>query len=115
MNKRIKYLITAICVVSLFGAAAYYKPYYDVQEIVKGSLIDPDSAKFKDIHLNRESNVACGWVNSKNKMGGYAGDQFFFVSDLGIVKFDETTVDEKLKRMDANERFSDPLMEECYR
>ncbi|MFJ3487725.1 hypothetical protein ACIPL1_30510 [Pseudomonas sp. NPDC090202] len=39
-------------------------------------LTDPDSAKFGKI-VYRESGVVCGFVNSKNVMGGYVGETAF--------------------------------------
>lgn len=44
---------------------------FDYETPVKRELSDPDSAQFSDVTVNVES--ACGFVNSKNGFGGYAG------------------------------------------
>lgn len=49
----------------------------DYQTAVKQHLRDPQSAQFSDVTANAES--ACGFVNSKNGYGGYAGRQPFVV------------------------------------
>lgn len=43
-----------------------------VQEEVASQLLDPSSAKFRNIYL-MESGMICGEVNAKNPYGGYAG------------------------------------------
>jgi hypothetical protein len=47
-------------------------------------------------------------------MGGYAGRQLFIVSSSGAVDFDTSTTEEKLQRMDSNEKFSNPVLARCY-
>jgi hypothetical protein len=42
---------------------------------VKEQLIDPGSAQFGQIVYSRDGNRACVAVNSRNRMGGYAGEQ----------------------------------------
>ena len=51
-------------------------------------LKDPGSAKFRDtFYINPGSwYILCGYVNSKNSMGGYAGFQKF-LNELGLVHF----------------------------
>ena len=52
---------------------------------IKDALIDPDSAKFKNVifvlTVNRTP-FACGEVNSKNSMGGYTGYKRFITAGL---------------------------------
>lgn len=55
-----------------------------VEAAVKYSLIDPDSASFRNIRASDLSLAdgtsyrrVCGEVNSKNRMGGYAGFSTF--------------------------------------
>jgi len=46
-------------------------------------LIDPESARFTDITATQTKNglvSACGFVNAKNRYGGYAGSIGFFGS-----------------------------------
>lgn len=50
----------------------------DAQYYVMQSLKDPSSAKFSDGKLGREGSY-CGYVNSKNGFGAYAGQQRYVV------------------------------------
>ena len=45
-----------------------------VKSIVKNMLIDGESAQFTDLKYYKATNFACGFVNAKNKMGGYVGN-----------------------------------------
>lgn len=57
------------------------------------SLKDPDSAKFRNVFINKVENKApnskpirlavCGEVNGKNAFGAYSGYQLFAVSAIG--------------------------------
>ena len=44
-----------------------------ITDAVRHNLIDPDSAKFGPVTVHK--GLACATVNSKNRFGGYAGDQ----------------------------------------
>lgn len=66
------WLITAFL---LIGCSASLPIDYEAP--VKRELRDPQSAQFSDVTVNVES--ACGFVNSKNGFGGYAGRQPFVV------------------------------------
>ena len=46
---------------------------------VKDLLIDPESAQFSDVVTN--GSTTCGFVNSKNRMGGYVGRTAFLYED----------------------------------
>ena len=50
---------------------------FDYETPVKRELRDPESAQFTDVEIG--ANVACGFVNSKNGYGGYAGRVPFLV------------------------------------
>jgi hypothetical protein len=56
--------------------------------IVKETLVDPASAKFENIVTSGE--VTCGWVNSKNRIGGFVGAQRFMVKDQFDVFMDSS-------------------------
>lgn len=43
-----------------------------VKNEVRAQLVDPDSAKFRNIRIFENGNY-CGEVNAKNRMGGYSG------------------------------------------
>ncbi len=53
---------------------------------VKDSLLDPDSAKF------RNQKGYCGEVNSKNRMGGYVGfSRYIYMPEDGLVRIESDT------------------------
>ena len=49
--------------------------------VTEGSLLDPESAQFKDLVHSRSYNAWCGQVNAKNRLGGYAGWKYFAFRD----------------------------------
>ncbi len=65
------------------------------QNGIKNRLKDPGSAKFKDSFfvLWKGTPVVCGYVNSKNAMGGYGGFQRFIASGDVIAYLEEQVVD----------------------
>ena len=62
--------------------------------IVREELVDGASAQFEDVVVSGAGAgpaMVCGWVNSKNRMGGYTGAVKFLVSEgrvrqLGAVR-----------------------------
>jgi hypothetical protein len=48
---------------------------------IEERLNDPESARYKSTFLVRRTGAVCGFVNSKNRMGGYDGFKGFVVSD----------------------------------
>lgn len=69
-------------VVSSDGSALY--PEF-IRRRISPLLIDPGSAQFTKVLAKREGQILafCGLVNSRNRMGGYAGPQAFVISDAG--------------------------------
>ena len=63
------------------------------ENAVKSLLVDPDSAKFNETHVSEDKRVACGSVNSKNRMGGYSGDMSFMIVDGTVWLPDEKNSD----------------------
>jgi hypothetical protein len=49
----------------------------EAKKAVKEHLTDPDSAKFDAEVAGADPKIVCGFVNSKNKMGGYDGRALF--------------------------------------
>lgn len=48
----------------------------EIEEKVRSSLKDPDSAKFSERkihHAGKNGAITCGTVNAKNSFGGYSG------------------------------------------
>ncbi|UNM95959.1 hypothetical protein MMG00_12260 [Ignatzschineria rhizosphaerae] len=60
------------------------------KESIQKTLVDPKSAEYKDIyvHKNREGvKAVCGYVNAKNRLGGYAGyEPFLAVGSIAATK-----------------------------
>src|SRR4051812_46643190 len=48
------------------------------KDAVKRMLNDPDSAKFSDLRPGTTKGDTCGFVNAKNRMGGYVRAAPFF-------------------------------------
>jgi hypothetical protein len=56
------------------------------ENAVRETLSDPEAARFKDISVSAhllpgEKPKVCGWVNAKNKFGGYVGFRSFYYWD----------------------------------
>lgn len=57
----------------------------EAERAVKSVLIDPGSARFTNVSRHPETGAYCGWVNSRNKFGGYTGDKSFAFNDGTVV------------------------------
>lgn len=62
-----------------------FKEIIIAREAVKGTLKDPDSAKFQNERIS--GLLVCGEVNAKNSYGGYTGYKRYIVQD-GSANFD---------------------------
>lgn len=51
----------------------------EIRTAVKRELLDPDSARFRWNPEMLEPEHYCGFVNAKNRMGGYVGFKAFIV------------------------------------
>ena len=67
--------MTLLCL----GAVACSGTESKIQDAVRERLIDPGSATFGAIQIAPDGNSACVAVNSRNRMGGYAGEQEAYV------------------------------------
>ena len=70
--------IVGVSVAGVFGWRAYL--VHELRKPVLAELNDPDSAKFRNERLlfgwsawRVKSNILCGEINAKNRMGGYVG------------------------------------------
>lgn len=52
-------------------------------------LFDPESARFQDLKARTDTKVVCGYVNAKNKFGGYVGFRRFYFKEGGQVAIDD--------------------------
>lgn len=106
-------LILMLFLMVALGSFIYY-PEHRAKNAVRSVLNDPDSAQFEGLFRNKKTGSVCGYVNAKNRMGGYVGRELFIVSRDGIVEFDTSSTEEKLKRLDANEQFTSAILSRCY-
>lgn len=107
------FVAAALCAAAATAAAKPKEPEYgpipdweqfkaQAEQAIRAQLVDPDSAKFSWPWHNRlgfykpmlakrvHGYTACGLVNSRNRMGGYAGDSYFVVViDFGRVLYSE--------------------------
>ena len=95
-HDRWRILILVLCCILATGCDS------EVKNAVRQTLIDPDSAQFRNIEsCEHDPSVVRGEVNSRNRLGGYVGFQSFYYVE-GRVEFvgvDATSVD---------------LMERCF-
>ena len=59
------------------GAAVNEAAIREAQEAVSSDLIDPMSATFTDVTATETGSAVCGYVNAKNRLGGYTGKKRF--------------------------------------
>jgi hypothetical protein len=92
MEKKKTWLIAGLAIFVTGGIATwwFYLPIHTIQSVVKKPLLDPDSAQFSDVTFNRSTGFGCGFVNAKNKMGGYVGRKQFVASLDGKVVMEPT-------------------------
>lgn len=81
--KRIKlgFALVVAATAVLLGCDFIPSQTNDAKATVKSYLIDPDSAKFSEVEKGK-SNSVCGYVNSKNRMGGYVGKTPFIYNTV---------------------------------
>lgn len=73
-------ILSGVVILVLLGGVAYYVfggqgDIGKAKEQVVAALIDPESARFRDVRTVRDA--VCGQVNAKNKLGGYVGFRSF--------------------------------------
>lgn len=52
-----------------------------VKNTVAGMLKNPDTAKFRNVTIDRKTKAVCGYVNGANSYGGYGGESRFVSTD----------------------------------
>lgn len=64
----------AICVLAcLITGCTKTDDFLRSQMAMQGDLYDPQSAIFKNVTVDKMSNLWCGQINAKNRLGGYVG------------------------------------------
>ena len=68
---------------------------HQAKNVVADQLIDPDSAKFRNLEIMNSGHV-CGEVNGKNTFGAYVGFKWFYAQTFDdadpFVKFEDDAV-----------------------
>ena len=83
------FMIAAVLAATTGIATASPKPADKKQaaalDLVRGELKDGESARFKGVKpLSKDGNY-CGFVNSKNSFGAYAGFSVFYVYGTKVI------------------------------
>ena len=73
------------------GLWALPSPVSRVEKVVREHLHDPDSAQFSKVTHSSLTGTGCGYVNAKNRFGGYAGKTHFMLHAEGKLQFFPTT------------------------
>lgn len=71
------------------------------EKAVRYVLVDPDSATFRN-HSFAKKGVICGEVNSRNAMGGFAGNHTFIAFPNGDAWISNTDMNESGDQASAN-------------
>lgn len=82
------YLLATATVAAAGAGWWYFLPIQQAEQRVRAQLRDPDSARFHAVQVYRGTGGACGYVNAKNGLGGYAGPTHFVIDRAGTVLFD---------------------------
>jgi hypothetical protein len=88
MKKAIFSGVVLLMLVAVGFGAWWYWPIYQIELDVKSRLNDPESARFSDVSFNRTKRTGCGFVNAKNRMGGYIGKTHFIIFPDGDLRFE---------------------------
>lgn len=93
------FLVVILAGCSFVESTLHYFEISEAKKAVLENLVDPDSAKFKDVSYISDHQLGwcvVGLVNSKNRMGGYTGYQPFAYIKNGQLKIGER-VDEFIR------------------
>jgi hypothetical protein len=76
--KKIIYILLSIALFFIILKSDYLPTAENkAKKAVSSILIDPDSAKFENVFKGKVANSYCGFVNAKNRLGGYTGASAF--------------------------------------
>ncbi|MFT3730368.1 MAG: hypothetical protein QM780_02935 [Hyphomicrobium sp.] len=82
-NSRLK-IQAAIAEASRLQELALQARIASVKETAAGMLKNPESARFREVTIDRKTRAVCGYINGTNSYGGYAGEMKF-VGDKEMV------------------------------
>lgn len=79
------------------------------KEGVQKNLIDPKSAEFRDVHVYKNGNsgkIVCGYVNAKNRFGGFTGyEEFISIGKTTVLKSQGDPDFNSIWQSDCNNRY----------
>jgi len=110
---RVGRVVAVLAVAAGLGAWAWWGGYvhvYMAKQQVRESMLDPDSARFAAVQYHQRTRNTCGYVNGKNRMGGYTGNTPFILLSDGEVRFgpqapDASGLQARLEQVEANIAF----------
>lgn len=118
-----KFASLALAMVALTGCDQIFGPIGEARKAVRAVLIDPDSAQFSDEvvtdHMfigdkSFDESGVCGFVNAKNRMGGYVGrSPYIYNKTLGATVLMQPPTADDLEQVKQTEPAS-PLWQERY-
>lgn len=106
----IKRLLLAAAAASIVGGSVFYWHAHgsakaQVMAAVRMSLIDPDSAQFGAVFVGANGKFGCGFVNAKNRMGGFSGRRAFIAGIDGSVELQPEITQDLLANQRAQADF----------
>jgi hypothetical protein len=102
LKSRKKLLILLPILVASWYYITSIRPKMIATEHVALELIDPESARFRDLRI--VGNAVCGEVNRKNHSGGYTGfTSFIYQTDNEVVDIERDYTDLSIKEIQLND------------
>ena len=110
---RVGWVVVVLALAAGLGAWAWWGGYvhtYQAQQQVRAAMLDPDSARFANVKYHQRTRNTCGYVNGRNRMGGYTGNTPFILLSDGEVRFgpqapDASGLQARLEQVEANIAF----------
>lgn len=107
--KRYTALVAALIVLTLTSCEQLPGAVNDAKRNVREHLIDPDSAQFKSVRENPQTGAVCGFVNAKNRMGGYVGETpFVYEKASGATLVREPPTERDFERFFETIKYAEP-------
>jgi hypothetical protein len=105
--------LAALCLVGWFIATLFIFGDWEEASLqtvaeasVRQQLVDPDSARFDRPIVIKSERQVCGFVNAKNRMGGYVGRQLYIYSGGSAIIIADN---HQLKRLSELKHFKDQI------
>jgi hypothetical protein len=106
-----RYFTVAVAVVVLTLSSCEQLPgaVNDAKRNVREHLVDPSSAQFESVRENPKTGAVCGFVNAKNRMGGYVGaTPFVYEASSGATLVREQPTERDFERFFETIKYAGP-------